>query len=245
MRSRRAADEGQRREGGVQVPLEAHVRQRRPPAELADAAGPARPVDRLPRLQGARVRRRQRRSRLRDRHRSRQAVLDDASELHRQHRRASAELAGPVPGGLDCDPDAPHSAGAVGVRRAAAAADAADASGSAVGEPGRGRGSARADGGRQPARGARACRAAAEPQAARGNAAAAAIPFGGVDPVYASAATAICTRCARATARLGAAGAVPSAERQAVRADLRRRRGLREHVRRTAAPRRMPCGRST
>ena len=44
--------------------------------------------------------------------------------------------------------------------------------------------------------------------------------------------------------RLGAANAIPAAQLEALRADLRRRRRLREHVRQLRRRARMPCGRS-
>ena len=53
------------------VPVEGEVRKRHASAEFVDAADPARSTDRIQRLQGAGIRRRQLRPRVRDRHRSR------------------------------------------------------------------------------------------------------------------------------------------------------------------------------
>ena len=71
------------------------------------------------------------------------------------------------------------------------------------------------------------------------------MPFGGVDPLYAMGSDGL-LHTLRVEQRRGpgAAGAVPAAERAAVGADLRRRRGLHDARRTTAARRRTRCGRS-
>ena len=91
---RRAPHEGRRAEGRVRVPVDDEARERQPSAQLVDAAGAARSSDRISRLQEPRVLRRQRRSCLRRRHRSRAASVDDRPQLLGADRRSAIELDG-------------------------------------------------------------------------------------------------------------------------------------------------------
>ncbi len=92
------------------------IREHQPPAELADGAGAARSLDRLPWFQEPGVLRRQRRSHLRDGHRSRATVVDDGPQLLGGDRRTAAELM-ELSGRADGDAEPPHRAGARRRRR--------------------------------------------------------------------------------------------------------------------------------
>ncbi len=99
--------------------------------------------------------------------------------------------------------------------------DAADASGSAVGEPGRGA-AVLAQMAAAQGRGRATAAPPQEPQAGRGNAATAAIPFGGVDPVYVVGSdgylhTLLSSNGADSEARNG----IPASQLEALRVDLR------------------------
>ena len=207
-------------------------------------------LDRLigyPRLQGARLRRRQRRSRLRDRHRPRRGRTGRRqSQLRGGHRRPAAELVG-LPRRADRDAEPAHRARAVGVRRG----------GGGGGRGGRERQRRRRAG--QGRGGPRAERAAGTRRRApaRGRAAGVAPPAGrsrAATRRFRSAASIRCTRWAATAARirsLSSDGAdaeppvpflPPSAK--PVGADLRRRRRLHDARRTAAAPRPTGSGRS-
>ena len=88
------SDQGCRPEGNLPVPVEGEVRKRNPSAEFVDATDHPRSTDRIPRIQGTGVHRRQRRSRVCHRHRSCSSVLDDALELFRGDGRSASKLVG-------------------------------------------------------------------------------------------------------------------------------------------------------
>ncbi len=108
-------DEGRRREGRAQVPLEDQAERREPSAQFADAADPARSADFAPRLQSAGVRRHEQRADLRHRYGSQPDLLGARDQLF-VDRAARQQLVG-VPGRADVGVHAADGRRAAGVRR--------------------------------------------------------------------------------------------------------------------------------
>ncbi len=112
---RRQAHQGRRAEGRAEVSVEDEARQRDASVELADDAGPDGSVDLAPGIQGARVRRRERRARLRHRYRPGARVLDDDHQLLVDHA-AGQQLVG-LPRWIDGRGESANGVCRVGVRR--------------------------------------------------------------------------------------------------------------------------------
>ena len=133
---RRPPDEGRGRGWRVPLPLEGGLRQRSAAAAVPDRACPAGPAHRLPRLQGARLRGRQRRPPLLDRHGPGQAVLDHAPDLRGGIRERAREHVG-LPRRSARGAEPPHAARAHRLSARGGGRRGGRAS-SAVGEPGKG-----------------------------------------------------------------------------------------------------------
>ena len=122
---RRPPHEGRRAEGRAEVPVEAEARQRVAPAELTDDTGPDGPADLAPRIQGPRVRRCERRARLRGRYRPGARVLDDGHQLLVDHaaRQQHLGVSWRIDGRRDAADDRLRSRRSVVAGAAGAAAD--------------------------------------------------------------------------------------------------------------------------